>query len=1063
MVDRLTLSSPPDAIQSSAEYRALHQLFGVVRYAPDGRIVAANHQFVRMIGYDLDALVGVDASAFLSSSRQRSQRHDLWRDLMNGAPCEETNLWIAKAGREMWLHSRYVPVADEDGAIHEIVQVVRDVTAEQSQLSDERGQLAAIAKSQAILHLSLDGVILDANPIFLEVMGYELQEVIGRHHAMLVPADDRDGPACRDIWRTLAGGDAVSAEYRRRHKDGRDIWLQALYSPVFDLAGRPVKVVKYASDITSKKVRQADYEWQLNAINKSSAVITFDMYGTILDANEKFLEATGYKLEEIVGRHHKIFVDGSHAHGAQYAVFWDDLRRGNHRSGLFKRFGKNRQEIWLQAIYNPIFDATGKPVKVMKFAAVVTEERRLQAEHQGQIAAIHNAHCVISFELDGTIIDANENFLNAAGYRFGEVRGRHHSMFVTDDDAQGEEYRAFWNDLAAGCHRAGEYKRIGKDGRELWLQATYNPILDMNGRPFKIVKYATDVTSQKIQQADYRSQIDAIHKSQGVVVFSLDGTILEANDNFLQMLGYSLEEVAGCHHSQLVEREFAGSDDYRLFWDTLRSGQHHSGMYKRIGKDGREVWIQASYNPILDLNGKPTKVIKYATDVSSNVALAEAFDDAKRQAQHDSATSLPNRVKLSAFMDAGLGGPGARMVVFYVDLDRFKPINDTFGHHIGDRVLGEVADRMRRALREDQMVARVGGDEFVIAAPGMPVEAIERFCSNLYEIVTAPIRHEGGDIHVGMSIGIAVAPTDGSSPDELLRAADAALYRSKQNGRGQYSYFATEMNEKINAQRKLAEDMRHSLSAGHFYLEYQPRFDTRARRIRSVEALVRWAHPERGRISPADFIPLAEQNGLIVPLGDWILRSACMTAAAWDDVGVSVNVSPVQFRDGNLVAQVRQSLAASGLAPSALELEITEGVLLEDADRAIRILNELKDVGVKLAMDDFGTGYSSLSYLRNFPFDVLKIDRSFISDLDTRDSARPIVQAILGLGKALGLSVTAEGVETNEQLALLTADQCNEVQGFLMAKPLKAEQIDELLSEIPALATPRQRAKAGLA
>lgn len=220
---------------------------------------------------------------------------------------------------------------------------------------------------------------------------------------------------------------------------------------------------------------------------------------------------------------------------------------------------------------------------------------------------------------------------------------------------------------------------------------------------------------------------------------------------------------------------------------------------------------------------------------------------------------------------------------------------------------------------------------------------------------------------------------------------------------------------------------------------------------------MRWAHPERGRISPVDFIPLAEQNGLIVPLGDWILQTACETASSWDNVGVSVNVSPVQFRDGNLVQRVKESLASSGLDPLLLELEITEGMLLEDADRAIQILNELKNIGVKLAMDDFGTGYSSLSYLRNFPFDVIKIDRSFISDLDTRDSARPIVQAILGLGKALGLSVTAEGVETNEQLALLTADHCNEVQGFLMAKPLKAEQIDELLAEIPSLSDVKPR------
>lgn len=343
------------------------------------------------------------------------------------------------------------------------------------------------------------------------------------------------------------------------------------------------------------------------------------------------------------------------------------------------------------------------------------------------------------------------------------------------------------------------------------------------------------------------------------------------------------------------------------------------------------------------------------------------------------------------------------------------------------------------------MVARVGGDEFVIAAPGMNLDAVERFCKKLYEQVMAPIRHDDGEIIVGMSVGIAIAPTDGNTPDDLLRAADAALYRSKQNGRGIFSYYSSELNDKINGQRQLIEEMRNSFTAGHFYLEYQPRFDTREQTVRSVEALVRWAHPERGRISPADFIPLAEQCGLIVPLGEWILNTACQTVARWDDIGVSVNVSPVQFRDGNLIEKVGEALKDSGLSAGRLELEITEGVLVDDTDRAVEVLNGLKALGVKLAMDDFGTGYSSLSNLRNFPFDVIKIDRSFVKDLDQSKQARPVVQAILALGRALGLSVTAEGVETAEQLVLLTTDQCGEVQGFLMSKPLKADDLDTFL------------------
>ena len=359
---------------------------------------------------------------------------------------------------------------------------------------------------------------------------------------------------------------------------------------------------------------------------------------------------------------------------------------------------------------------------------------------------------------------------------------------------------------------------------------------------------------------------------------------------------------------------------------------------------------------------------------------------------------------------------------------------------------GEIANRLRRALPEDQLVARVGGDEFVVVAPGLTDDDIERLCLRLIEIVTAAIPHDDQQLTVGLSIGVAVAPDDAITADDLLRCADVALYRSKGAGRGTYSFFAQDINERIIAGRHLANEMRRGLAANEFFLEYQPRFNARTQIVQSVEALVRWNHPERGRIEPLDFISLAEKNSLIVPLGEWVLRTACHAAIAWPGIGVSVNVSPVQFRGGDLVKLVSSVLAETGLNPELLELEITEGVLLDDEERAKLALNDLKALGVKLAMDDFGTGYSSLSYLRSFPFDVIKIDRRFIADIEKREGGRSIVQAILGLGKALGISVTAEGVETPGQLLMLTLDDCSEVQGFLLARPMSAEALTELLA-----------------
>lgn len=427
--------------------------------------------------------------------------------------------------------------------------------------------------------------------------------------------------------------------------------------------------------------------------------------------------------------------------------------------------------------------------------------------------------------------------------------------------------------------------------------------------------------------------------------------------------------------------------------------------------------------------------------------LADAHERMKHLALHDMATGLPNRASLAAYIADNLPPKRGSLAILSIDLDRFKHVNDTLGHGAGDFVLAEVGRRVRKLLREGDLVARVGGDEFVVAVADLTLAEIEEICRRLLHDLYAPLQFEGQDIAIGASIGVAVAPSDATTAEELLRLADIALYESKAGGRGTFRFFAPEMNELVAMRRTLERDLRRALVGGEFVVHYQPRFDTDTMIIRSAEALVRWQHPVRGLIAPMEFIPLAEENGMIVPLGEWVLRTACKAALGWGTIGVSVNVSPAQIRAGNLVAIVGEVLADTGLPAAMLELEITEGVLLENTERARATLLELKALGVTLAMDDFGTGYSSLGYLRSFPFDRLKIDKQFIADMGAQDS-RAIVQSILGLGKALGMAVTAEGVETAEQLLLLQGDACDEVQGYYTARPLPAEEFSLLLERI---------------
>ncbi|UPT87738.1 PAS domain-containing protein [Bradyrhizobium barranii subsp. apii] len=358
---------------------------------------------------------------------------------------------------------------------------------------------------------------------------------------------------------------------------------------------------------------------QVIALGKSQAVIEFNLDGTTITANQNFLDAMGYRLDEIAGKHHSMFVMPEERGSAAYREFWTQLGRGEYQSAEYKRLGKGGREIWIQASYNPIIDEAGKPVKVVKFATDITARKIRSLEDAGKISAIGRAQAVIEFNLDGTIITANENFLSTVGYRLDEIQGQHHSIFVGAGERDSAAYREFWAKLGRGEFQSGEYKRFGKGGKEVWILASYNPILDEAGKPFKVVKFATDVSAQKLSNANFAGQIEAIGKSQAVIEFSMDGKVLTVNENFLGALGYTLSEIVGKHHSMFVGADERDSEAYRAFWARLNAGEFQSGEYPRVGKGGRQVWIQASYNPIRDLNGNPFKVVKYASDTTAQV------------------------------------------------------------------------------------------------------------------------------------------------------------------------------------------------------------------------------------------------------------------------------------------------------------------------------------------------------------------------------------------------------------------------------------------------------------
>jgi diguanylate cyclase (GGDEF)-like protein len=395
---------------------------------------------------------------------------------------------------------------------------------------------------------------------------------------------------------------------------------------------------------------------------------------------------------------------------------------------------------------------------------------------------------------------------------------------------------------------------------------------------------------------------------------------------------------------------------------------------------------------------------------------------------------------------------GEPVAVLCLDLDHFKTVNDTLGHLVGDALLREVAGRLTRCARESDVVARLGGDEFAIIQIGgdQPLGATS-LAERVIDAIGTQVDIDGHSLMIGTSIGIAVAPTDAKDAEELLKKADVALYRAKEEGRGVYRFFEPGMDERMHARRALETDLRQALGKDEFRLVFQPLVNVGRRAVAGFEALLRWEHPRRGTVPPSEFISLAEDTGLITQIGSWVLREACRTAVTWPaGTRLAVNLSPVQFRNNSLVLDVASALGASGLSPARLELEVTETVMLNDTESTLETLRQLKELGVSISMDDFGTGYSSLSYLRKFPFDKIKIDQSFVRTIADSQESLAIIRAILGLGDSLGMIATAEGVETADQLALLRVQGCKEMQGYYFSRPVAAQQIPALISSLHA-------------
>jgi methyl-accepting chemotaxis protein len=517
---------------------------------------------------------------------------------------------------------------------------------------DLSGKAQAIDRAQAVVEFNLDGTVVMANENFLNTLGYGLDEIKDKHHRMFCDPGYAGSPEYAAFWAKLNRGESESGVYKRIDKGGKEVWVQATYAPMIGANGRPTKIIAFATNVTAQQLELENLRDELKVrediMNVTSIVSEADLKGDIVSINDKFLEVSKYPKNELIGHGHNTTRHQDMPKEA-FKDLWGTIGRGQIWRGVVKNRAKDGTPYYVDAVIAPFIGKNGKPRKYLGVRYDITVQELARQNMKGLADAIDKSYATIEFNLDGTIMTANGNFLKTLGYTLDEIKGKHHRMFCDAVYTNSAEYQAFWAKLNRGEFDAGVYRRVAKGGKDIWIQASYNPVADEMGRPFKVVKIAMDITAEKNRNAEFEGKMDAVSKAQAVIEFQMDGTILTANDNFLKTLGYSLEEIKGQHHRMFADAAVTASPEYSAFWAKLNRGEYDAGVYRRIGKGGKEVWIQASYNPILDANGKPYKVVKFATDITGQ---KQAQNEVEQLIVAAAAGQLSERIKTERFTGA---------------------------------------------------------------------------------------------------------------------------------------------------------------------------------------------------------------------------------------------------------------------------------------------------------------------------------------------------------------------------------------------------------------------------
>ena len=785
--------------------------------------------------------------------------------------------------------------------------------------------------------------------------------------------------------------------------------------------------------------------------------------GVVSSWNAGAQRAKGYEPGEIVGQHYSRFYRDEDLAAGLPALNLQIATDTGRFEDQGWRVRKDGSAFWAHVVIDAIRDDQGALLGFAKITRDCTGQRQAELAQREQERRFRylvqgvTDYAIYMLDIDGHVVNWNAGAERAKGYKASEIVGQHFSVFYTEPDRLAGLPQLALTTARSTSRFEAEGWRLRKDGTQFWTSVVIDAIHDDDGALIGFAKITRDITERHQQEerlieakelaedasrqmASLSDFLDSVIANIPASVLVLDvatRSILLANQQAQRLFAQDGVCLKGALAGECLSPEVA---DYIEL--------HSNDISAASGSLDDAVLVQTSIGPrnvrsrtVAGTRPEGDYVLIITEDVTDELA---AYAQIHHMAQHDGLTNLPNRTFFNQRLETALAQSRADqsgVAVLCIDLDNFKNINDAFGHGFGDKILLTLAGRLRKCLREHDTLARLGGDEFaVVLSRATRIEEAQQAAQRLIEAVAPAFSIDGHNFSVGISVGIVLAAPEGNTAEQMLQFADMALYEAKRNGRGRYEVFRPELDASARARRQMEIDLRRALHRGELQMHYQPIIERAGNRISGYEALIRWQHPERGSIPPIDFIPLAEETGLIHELGVRALNLACQEAATWTKgETIAVNLSPVQFKSTELVATVALALADSGLDAARLELEITESVLLDNSDGNIRVLKALKKLGVRISLDDFGTGYSSLSYLRSFPFDKIKIDKSFVHEMGQSREAMAIIRAITGLSSSLLIETTAEGVETEEQFQRLMDEGCSHFQGYLFGRPEAAE------------------------